>query len=186
LRLDSTAVGKASRRELIRRGLAIGAGPSDDAAVIARLISFEELAAYVYRRALESGRLTAAAQRLADVLWTQEREHLAALSTASGTRPRHRITTDLDAQQRLTRAGIQTRLAGLRDQRDWLRLLEKLERVLERAYYDAISRLASAAMLELAVAIIANEAQHATLLSEVRFPGDVTRSVPQALVVLGG
>jgi hypothetical protein len=73
-------------------------------------------------------------------------------------------------------------LANLRTQHECLKLLVDLESVAEGAHYDAISKLRSVRLLALSAEIMACEAQHWTVLSELQHPGKIELAVPNPFV----
>jgi hypothetical protein len=73
-------------------------------------------------------------------------------------------------------------LGDLHTRHDSLRLLVDLESVAEGAYYTALKTLGSAALVRLSAQIMACEAQHWTVVSGLRNPGDYVKSVPWPFV----
>jgi hypothetical protein len=190
-----------TRRELIRAGAAavpaglvleqaaaLAADGRSDADRLAGLLALEELAAAVYSKALASASLTPAGHALLSQVRAQELEHAAALLAElkliapTGFRRSRRPRSATDIDRALAAAGVDAQLDHQRDQRDWLRVLEHLENALEGAYYKALLRLKAPDVATLTARILANEAQHNTLLTELRHPGRWILAVPVAIV----
>jgi hypothetical protein len=192
---------RATRRELLRHGIAGGAGvtvvaslldPASpiaaseiDTAVIHGLLRFELLLAFVYERVLASGLLSVSAEPIVRELLAHEQAHAAVvaveLTRRGGTTPQSPASVAA-ADKALAAHHISRRLAGLRTGRGCLRLLVAVEAAAEGAYYKAMSKLHDPALLETGAEIMACEAQHSTVLSELLHPGDLSRAVPDAMV----
>jgi hypothetical protein len=86
------------------------------------------------------------------------------------------------ADGQLAERGVSGRLAGLDSERASLRLLLDAEGMAERVYYRSLLRLGAPGPIQLAAEILASEAQHATILSELLKPGNVDMAVPDAFV----
>jgi hypothetical protein len=69
-------------------------------------------------------------------------------------------------------------LAGLSTAKEALQLLLDVGALCEGAYYEAIEKLSASGPLVPAVQALASEAQHATLLAEQLYAGDVVKAVP--------
>jgi ferritin-like protein len=193
--------GRATRRELLRHALADGAGATvvasllvpasavgateTDARLIHGLLRFELLLAFVYQRVLASGLLSLSAEPVARALLAHEQAHGAVLATEltrlGGTPPQDPASVAA-ADRALAAHNVGGRLVGLRSSRGALRLLVEAEGAAERVYYKAMSKLGDPALLETGAEIMACEAQHATVLSELLHPGDLGRAVPDAMV----
>jgi ferritin-like protein len=166
-----------TRRELLRHGR-----PSDPELLV-ELGRLELLAAFVYGRALASSHLRAAARPLVEQVLDQEQAHAQALlAELAGPRPRGPVDESA-AERELGRLGLRVTLERVRREDRWLAVLEAIEGQLERAYHRAVAELASADLQSLSASIIANEAQHAALLRELRYPRSISLAVPDALVV---
>ncbi len=72
--------------------------------------------------------------------------------------------------------------SALHDQRDCLKILQQVESVLEGAYYRAAGSIADPAVIRTIAEIMAAEAQHLTVLTGLRHPGQYDRAVPSAFV----
>jgi rubrerythrin len=169
-----------TRRELVVSAAARAA--SDDRRHLERLLAFEELAVDVYGMALGSRRLTRPARRLVREIRAQEQSHLHALAARLRSRRRGGPISEAEVERRLGAEGIRVVLAELRHERAWLGLLAAVEDALEGAYYLAIKHLIDGEAALLASQILANEAQHSSVLSELLRPGRPALAVPDATV----
>lgn len=196
--------GKATRRELLWRGVAAGGvgsaspeifsasraaaavlGAQEDTGLLRFLLGVELLTVFVYQHVLASGMLAPVAHRLASSFIEQEQAHVRALSTAMNQRGAALPAGPADlpaADKQLAARHVSSPLGQLRDGRDALHLLIAVEEMDEGAYFAAMSRLSDVALLRLGAQIMANEAQHAAILREVLHPRDITMAVPVALV----
>jgi hypothetical protein len=133
-----------------------------------RLPGAAQLELRAYDRVLGSRLLTPKATAAIKALHAHERAHAAALEklgAAATARP-------------------ETALTGrLRTQADCLQLLITAEEFALGACYDAIEHLTDARALRVAAAMMAAEAQHRTVLSELLHPGDVTAALPASRVI---
>ena len=191
----------STRRQLIARWLAIGGAaallapplgvdaaltaPQTDAQVLADAFAVEQLVAFAYARVLASGALSAGVRRTVAEVLAQEHEHaaaLAALLDQLGTPLPAGPTGVAAADKALAADKVSVSLAGLRSQRDCLKLLIDVESVAEGTYFVAVSKLRDATALRLSAEIMANEAQHWSALTELRLPGDLASAVPSPFV----
>jgi Ferritin-like domain len=172
-------------RDMTRRELL---GPVGDGAVLASLLRVEHVLVFAYERALAAGVLSPSAQPILSSLLEQERAHVHALSVdltgrggLGGTAPAPlKGTAAFESELRHLR--VRRSPARLRNERQYVRFLIDLEMLIARHYRYAIARLNTGKALSLAAEIMANEAQHATAMSELLSPGNVKRAVPSAFV----
>jgi Ferritin-like domain len=166
------------------RGAAATA-PETDAQLLGELLAAELLAIAVYGGVLRSELLSPQPEHEARRALAQERAHVQALRPAldklGGTMPAS-LGATADVDKALAARQIKGRLGTLRSEHDCVSLLLDLESSLQSSYYNAMSKLQDAGLLRLAAQIMANEAQHATAVSEARRPGDVGQAVPYAFV----
>ena len=192
--------GWSTRRQLVARGIAAGvavsalgsprdvagatAGPETDPQLLAATLATEQLLVLAYRQALAAGALTQLAERTVSGLLAQERQHERALTEAllerGGAIPAG--PTVASGDQALAAHRVPGSLANLRTERDCLKLLVDLESLTEGAYYAAMSKLRSPKLLALSAEIMACEAQHWTVLSELQHPGKLELAVPSPFV----
>lgn len=198
--MDGLPSGRRTRRDLMRATLALGtasaaaamlaqrslAAPTQtDGELVSTLLGAEMLAVFVYGHAVHSGILTGERQRLARHLLGQERAHVRALSPTllrlGGSAPAP-LANVSDADKLMAASGVTASLTQLHSEDDVIRLLVKLEVALERSYYVAMASLEDTELQHTAAQVLANEAQHATVLVELLFPGDVDKAVPESFV----
>jgi hypothetical protein len=143
------------------------------------------LAAFVYAHTAHTAPLTLETWRLVHRLMGHERAHVRelrkALDAQAGTPPAA-INSPSSADKLLAASGITQSLSQLKTEPDYLRLLIHLEIVLERAHYEALSKLIDPELQRITAEILASEAQHQTVLVDRLFPGDTTKSVPESFV----
>jgi Ferritin-like domain len=188
----------ATRRELLRGALAagtIGAGlisasadaapAQTDADLVGTLLGTEMLAVFVYGHLVHSSMIRGDRERLARHLLGHERAHArtleGALDRLGGKAPAP-LRSVSDADKLLAASMIQESLTQVRSEDDAIRLLIRLEVALQRGYYVAISTLQDTELQHTAAQVLATEAQHATTLVELLFPGDVVKAVPESFV----
>jgi rubrerythrin len=208
--LDATAqvaaadANGSTRRELVRSGLAAGAAaaaaallppllspagalaaPIGDAAVLVLALRAEQAVLYAYEGTLASGVISASTAQVLKMFLGQEHEHVDALTVhlerLGGTAPAP--PSDLAAFELLLRElQIKQSPSTLRNEREYLSFLVKVEAELANIYHFAIEQLVDDQLIQTAAQIMANEGQHATLLRELISPGNVRRAVPRAFV----
>jgi hypothetical protein len=190
---------RATRRELIvgAAGAALGAGalgagsaladmpaPSD-AELLGDALDVERVMVLAYRRVFASGLLTPAIQRAIAPHLGHEVAHLRtvaarlqALGAAAPTGP-----LDLKAAADImARYHASDSLTDLHSQNDCLKLLVDLESVAEGVYYTALKDLRSPALQHLSAQIMSCEAQHWTVVSGLRNPGQYVKAIPWPFV----
>ena len=178
--VDSAVVAEfeRSRRDLLRRGIAIGgtvvaassipallrvrnafAAADGDGQILEAAIRLEQTAVFAYDTAIKSGLLDTKTRGIARLFRGQEKEHEDALTAAvvgfGGRAPATPITTR-DVMG----------LDGLKSQRDVLRFAVELETMAVAAYYDAHRKLRDARLLQTGASIMANEGQHLVILRQ--------------------
>ena len=193
---------QTTRRELLCRGVLAGGlglagatvspadaaaapAPPSNVAVLGRLVRLELLILYAYQHVLASSLLFSSAQDVVAGLRDQEQAHIhalsAALSVLGGTSPAGPANIAA-ADHDLSHRNVSQRLGKLRGGKDALRLLLAIEHVAEGAYYVAMSELGGPILPRLGAEIMASEAQHATVLTVLLHPVDLTQAVPYGLV----
>lgn len=165
----------------------VAARPDPPDERLRRLITVELLLDYCYRHVLGTSLLTPAARPVLELQARHELAHLQALSveltrlSPSGATPVG--PTGLAAANRdLARRNVTARVGQLRGERDALRLLLEVERVVGGAYFVALTKLEDPRLIGLAIAIMSVEAQHEALIGDLLYPGDAQRSVPYGLI----
>ena len=158
--------------------------PSDPE-LLRDLVAIEQLLIVVYRRVIATGLLSPRVHRVARRVLSQEVAHASAVTRAlravGGTAARPLHTTDA-IDKALSDLKVTGQVSELRNEHDCVHLLLDLEMAAEGAYFKAISELRSITLSQLAVTILASEAQHQTAVSEARRPGDASQAVPTSFV----
>jgi rubrerythrin len=190
----------ATRRELLSLALASGLGAGagallgpgttaavaqTDSALVSALLESEQLAVFSYQHVLHTGLLSPYSRALVHPFLGQERAHVRALDNAllrlGSPLPEQQPTVG-DANKLLAAARQTASLSQLRSERDCIMLLIQLEFALEGFYYTALTKLQNARLAGTLAQVMANEAQHACVLSELIRPGNVDKAVPSAFV----
>jgi hypothetical protein len=181
----AAAAATASALALAQRGNAAVPARESDAEVLGRTLKVEILLVVAYHQVLASGALKPAVVPQVREILGQELEHVATLQRElkrTGA-PVPAAPRDLVAAQRALAAHhVSTSLQGLRTQNDCLKLLIDVESLAEGAYFDAIGKLTDASLLRASGEMMGCEAQHWTVLSAIRHPGEVFFSVPYPFV----
>ena len=170
------------RRELIRRGIAMGgavvaatsiplllkvrhafAQSEGDAGIIESAVGLEQIAVFAYDQALDSGLLSSSFEEVARLFRDQEQEHVDALTAAlqglGGEVPAAPDSVeDVDAAVE--------GLGDVRSQADVANFAIELETAAVAAYYEAHQQLRDAALLQTGASIMANEGQHLVVLRQ--------------------
>lgn len=166
-------------------GGAAHAATESDAQLLVPVAGTELLAAFVYQRLLDSGIFSPRGDRLAQRLLDAEHAHARAIATELGRlggTPPPPFTNVTEAERVLSAHQVPERLGELKSEHDAIILLARIEWMLEGAYYGAIQKLTSPRLLRLSAQVMASEAQHGTMLSELLHPGDVNKAVPSPAV----
>jgi hypothetical protein len=162
--------GDATRRALIKRGLAVVAAHGD-VAVLRDLIALEQLLVLGYQRQLSAGALGPSSRPVIEQFLGHERAHVAALTAQlqrlGGAVPAPPASATVSAPHSIEQA---------------LRALLGLERDALGTYYRALGKLRDGRAALVAAQIMANEAQHATGLMELLMPGHPKLAVPSPFV----
>jgi hypothetical protein len=186
---------RATRRELVGDALwagAVFAGPlasqavadesaPSDAHLLANALEVERVMVLAYERVLASGALTAGVQRAIAPYGEHERAHVAAVASAlrglGAAAPTGPISMKA-AGEVLGRHHVSDSLTALHSEHDCLKLLIDLESVSEGVYYAALKDLRRPRLVQLSAHIMACEAQHWTVLSGLRNPGEYVKAIP--------
>ncbi|MHB8656688.1 MAG: ferritin-like domain-containing protein [Solirubrobacteraceae bacterium] len=156
-----------------------------DQKLLDALLSLELLGIFVLEHVLRVGHFRPRHLATLHELLAHERAHDHALSeqliVLGGGFPASPAGLD-DAQAELDRHHVSIRFSDVHRERGWLLLLGQVEAVLAGGYYFAIGKLRAPSLQRLAASILASEAQHAAVLSELAYPGDAARAVPVAYV----
>jgi ferritin-like protein len=159
--------------------------PVGDEIVLASVLRVEQVVVFAYERTLTTTILSAPAQEALTVFLEQERAHVrtlsAALTSLGGPVPGP-LGTMVAFEAELRQLRVKRSPARLHTERQYLRFLVSLETVIARHYRFAIEVLTGHERLVLAAEIMANEAQHETVLLGMLTPDHVKRVVPSAFV----
>lgn len=171
---------EADRRDLMRRGVALGgalvgasaiplllgvrnafAQANTDGEILASAVGLEQVAVFAYQAAVDSKLLDKDSQRVAQKFRDQEQEHAdgltAALKAAGGSPPaKPKSVADVDK--------VLKGLGDVKNANDILAFAIELETAAVAAYYDAHQKLQDAQLLQTGAAIMANEGQHLVVL----------------------
>lgn len=190
---------RATRRELIvgAAGAALGATglgaeaafantpPPSDAELLGNSLEVERLMVLGYRRVFDSGLLTPAIQRAIASHLGHELAHVKALGAHLQALGAPAPTGPLDSKAAadvMAKYHDPDSLTDLHSQNDCLKLLVDLESVAEGIHYTALKDLRSPALQRLSAQIMACEAQHWTVLSGLRNPGQYVKAIPWPFV----
>ena len=162
------------------RALADTAPPSD-ADLLTKTLEVERLMVFAYERVLASGALSPGVQRVITPFLAQERAHVAAVAAAlsglGASAPAGPLTLT-QASAALGEHHVSDSLTALHTEHDCLKLLVDLESVAEGASYTPIKDLSRPHLVRVCAQIMACEAQHWTVLSGLRNPGEYVKAVP--------
>jgi hypothetical protein len=178
-RADSTTTGAAGTTTT---GESVA---QSDAEVLLLVVGTEMLGAFVYQQVLDAGVFAPHIQHATETILNQEQAHITKLSAELvrlGGTPPTPFSKVSDADKVLIAHRFPGGLGPLRNQHDCIILLARIEWLLEGAHLKAISKLQAPRLLELSTQVLANEAQHGTVLSELLHPGDVDKAVPGPFV----
>ncbi len=177
--------GAATLLTPVRAVAALASAPVRPVTELQALLRVELLVLFCYQRVLASGVASPSQQRVLEQISSHEHAHVvavrAALVSRGGTPPQGPANA-ATADRHLAARRVPNRLEQLRGRADAIRLLVAVERVAEGAYFVSMSRLSDAGLLRLGAEIMANEAQHYSMLRELLRPGDPQNAVPYALV----
>jgi hypothetical protein len=183
---------RPTRRELMAGVAGIAGGlvaapalaetpPPSDAELLSKTLDVERLMVFSYERVLTSGALSAGVQRAIAPFLGQERAHLSAVAAALTRLGAPAPTEPLSLKEASAVFGqhsVSGSLTDLHTEHDCLKLLVDLESVAEGASYTPIKDLVRPDLVQLCARIMACEAQHWTVLSGLRNPGQYVKAVP--------
>ena len=193
---------RATRRELMSAATAVavaagaGAGAASspaladtpapsDTELLTNSLAVERLMVLAYERVLSSGLLPADLQRVIEPHLGHERAHVEALAARLSSLGAPAPTGPLDLKTAGTTMGqyhVSDSLTDLHTQKECLKLLVDLESVAEGIHYTALKDLRSPAAQRVSAQMMACEAQHWTVLSGLRNPGEYVKSIPWPFV----
>lgn len=190
---------RSTRRELMAgavglAGLAAGAvsgtaadlaladaQPPSDTELLTKTLETERLMVFAYERVLASRALSPGVQRAITPHLGHERAHVSAVAAAlthlGAPAPTKPLTLKA-ASDTLSHHNVSGSLTDLHTEDACLKLLVDLESVAEGASYSPIKDLTRPELIQLCARIMACEAQHWTVLSGLRNPGQYVKAVP--------
>jgi hypothetical protein len=166
------------------------AGPRSDPPVpepvrVQRLLSIELLLLFAYRHVLAGSLLSPPAVRALAPLRAHEEAHVRALRARlrqlGGTDPQPPRSV-AQANRDLAHRTVTERIGQLRGDKDALRLLLSVEKVVVGAYFVALTTLQDRSLITLVAEMMASDAQHEAVIGELLYDGDATKAVPSGLV----
>jgi hypothetical protein len=156
------------------------AAPSDTG-LLSKALEVERLMVLAYRRVLASGALSPGVERAITPHLRHEVSHVTTLAARLARLGGSASTAPLSLKaggDALGRYHVSGSLTDLRTEHDCLKLLVDLESVAEGVYYKALKDLRHPGLVRLSAQIMACEAQHWTVLSGLRNPGQYVKAVP--------
>lgn len=176
------AVAAAGAGAALAPGAALADTPApSDAQLLTDSLAVERVMVLAYRRVLASGLLTPALQRAIAPHLGHEVAHVEALAAQLSALGAPAPTGAVDLQTAATTMAqhhVPASLTDLHTQSDCLKLLVDLESAAEGVHFTALKDLRRAELMRLSAQIMACEAQHWTVLSGLRNPGQYVKAVP--------
>jgi hypothetical protein len=157
------------------------APPPGAAELLGKPFEVERLLVLAYERVFASGTLSPGIQRAITPHLAHERAHLSALaaelSRLGAPAPAGPLSLKA-ASDVLGQHNVSGSLTDLHTEKACLKLLVDLESVAEGAYYTPLKDLTDARLVRLSAQIMSCEAQHWTVLSGLRNPGQYVKAIP--------
>ena len=195
---------RRTRREVVADGVAAAAGlagagtamaalgvtaaaaapPQVEARALAHALQIEQLLVTAYRQVVASPVVHPPVAGQLRIQLGQETEHVALLERALSVRGEIVPTPpSLEAAQaELARHKVHWSLTELHNQHDCLKLLIDVESLAENAYFQAVGQVQDSYLLRTCAQILANEAQHWSVLSGFLNHQDPKKAVPYPFV----
>jgi hypothetical protein len=176
------SAGKHARRSRGKRARPVSQSELDR---LVRLMSVEQLMLFCYDSILDSRVSGPRMHRALDPLRVQEQAHVQALGhllSVHGASAPAPPSSPAVANQRLAHRKVGGRLGQLKGAKDGLRLLLNLEQVVVGAYFVALTELEDPRLILLAIQIMANDAQHESMINLQLNPHDDAAGAPYGLV----
>ena len=156
-----------------------------DPQLLSELYGTEQLLIAVYGRVIDAGLLSSRVRSAAQRVLGQEGVHRQELQRqlrglGAGTPPPLAGPDAID--KALQAAKVSGSVEDLHSEHDGVRLLLEVEMAAQHAYFKAISQLHTGALAQFAAQILASEAQHQTVISEARRPGNSAQAAPYSFV----
>jgi hypothetical protein len=189
---------RATRRELITCAIAAGAGgvlagrlapsaaladetPPSPAELLGKALDVERAIVLAYQQVFASGALSPGIQQAIAPHLAHERAHLSAVAAELTRLGAPAPTGPMSLQAASDVMGdhnVSGSLTDLHTENACLKLLVDLESVAEGAYYTPLKDLTDPRLVRLSAQIMSCEAQHWTVLSGLRNPGQYVKAIP--------
>jgi Ferritin-like domain len=189
---------RATRRELMTGAIAAGAAgvlaggrapgmavadgpPPSPAELLGTALDVERLMVLAYRRVFASGALSPGIQQAITPHLAHEIAHVSAVAAELTRLGEPAPTGPLSLKAASDIMGdhnVSGSLTDLHTENDCLKLLVDLESVAEGAHYTPLKDLTDPRLVRLSAQILACEAQHWTVLSGLRNPGQYVKAIP--------
>lgn len=191
--MDDDRAGGLSRRELITGPAVVGAAallraqaasadapPPDDSTLLTKALQFERLSVLAYAQLSGLAGLSAHERRVLRLLERQDRSHVRALQSIMLERGLTLPAPPSGPQavdQALSTKGMSGHLAAVSTLKQAVALLLDIEALAQGGYYMVIRDIREPAIAQRGAEILANEAQHAMLLTQL-VSTEITQTVP--------
>jgi ferritin-like protein len=166
----------------LESGSALAEAPPPSAAeLLGKALEVERLLVLAYERVFASGALSPGIQRAIMPHLAHEHAHLSAVAaelTRLGAPAPTGPMSLKEASDALSQHDISDSLTDLHTQNACLKLLVDLESVAEGAYYTPLKDLTDPRLVRLSAQIMSCEAQHWTVVSGLRNPGQYVKAIP--------
>jgi hypothetical protein len=159
--------------------------PASEVDRLVRLLSVEQLMLFCYDSVLASRVSGPRMQRALRPLRAQEEAHVQALRhqlSLHGAAAPGPPSSPAVANRRLAHRKVGGRLGQLKGAKDALRLLLNLEQVVVGAYFVALTELEDPQLILLVTQMMANDAQHESMINLQLNPHDDAAGAPYGLV----
>jgi Ferritin-like domain len=192
--MDGDRAGGLSRRELITGTAAVGAAaalaaaqaradtpPESTPTLLSKALVLERLSVLAYTQLIPSPVLGAHERGVLRGLVRQDHAHVRALEgemTARGIVLPPSPTGADALDQALSAKGMSVTLSGVKTLKQAVQLLLDIEALTQGGYYMVIRDASDPQLALRAAQVLANEAQHSTLLTALVSPSAITQTVP--------
>jgi hypothetical protein len=179
--LVAAAAGAAAALGVAPVSPALAESPPSDTELLSKALEVERLIVLAYRRVFASGALSPGVRRAIAPHLSHELAHVSAVAGQLARLRAPALTGPLSlkaASDALGKHQVSGSLTELHTEHDCLKLLVDLESVAEGVHYTALKDLRDARLIRLSAQIMACEAQHWTVLSGLRNPGQYVKAIP--------
>lgn len=171
-------------------------GRAQDGQVLHQLLQSEQLLQYACQRVFDSGQLNQTSQDVVLLVLDQQQAHIQALQShleklhlpptppsrqaqQAAASPPEQVT---ELFKQVTPEQVTDLFKQIKHEKDALQALVQIMNLVESGYFTAAASFHDAQLARLAAAILANQAQHWTMLVDLLHRGDATRAVPSPYV----